>query len=1033
MPIWRRFRPYGLLMLLALPALWPLSGAGLPRTNDALPHFYRAGELARLWQAGVLLPRWAPDLVWGLGYPVFNFFPYEAHGLIAGLNLLGLPLLTAYHAATGLTLLLALLGAYHLGRTHFGPLAGLVGGVAYLYSPYLLYDVYIRGSLPEALALAWLPWALLALRQAARGEGRPAGGWPGALGGGAALAAAILAHQGVMLQALPFVAAYSLWQWLAGPGRAGGWRGLARALTPYALALGLAAFFLLPALAEARYVQIERGTANGAMAYGNNFLSLRDLLAYPRLPVDPDLLNPPVVRALPVAALLLAAAAGARLWRGPAARRAGAGWLLLALGALLLMLPVARPVWEALPLLQLTLFPWRLLGPVALFTAMAGGAAFAAEPEATAREARWDGLAALALGALVVLGLPFASPPREAVPAAPTPADLAAFETPPDFIGTTTVGEYLPIWVKPLPDTSADRAALMAGRPPVRFDAPGAAVTQTHEGAFTLSAAAPVTFTYRSFYFPGWAAALDGAAVAITPTVPAGLMAVAAPAGTHTLTFTYAGTPIQAAAGWLSAGVAVGMAGAVLWLWRRDRSTRSANDPAASHSAEARAAVLSAPLWAAAIGLALARPLLYDAGLTPLLRPGLAAASERGVGGLPPLNRDVADELTLLSAGVTPAIGGDQAAALTLYWRANHPLGVAYGFDVRLVDAAGRTWSEPAMTRPTDWRFAPGTDRWPVNQYILDAYLLTVLPGTPPGDYTAQVTVFAYYNLQAIATIPIGLVQVTTPTRARLCADEAAVAVAGPLDLRLAASNRAGAVPGDDVTLTLCWQVTSLPAGPVTATLALLDASGQQRASRTFAPGAPYPAGDWATGDPLRDQVTVRLPADLATGTYTWMLAVGAAPSVTLGALAVTAPERTFEPPAQAELVDADLGPATLAGRIRPDTAPTSGNPAALTLVWRADDLMDVSYHVFVHLLAADGTLAAQSDGVPVDWTRPTTGWLPGEYVLDVRALPLPADLPPGDYALWAGLYDPATNERLATDEFPDGRVPLGALRVAAP
>ncbi len=1033
----RRLLPYVLLTLLALPALWPLAAPGLPRANDALPHYYRALELAHLFRAGVLFPRWAPDLVFAYGYPVFNFFPYEAHALIAGLNLLGLRLLTAYNAATAAALLLSLFGAYRLGREHFGPAAGLIAGLAYLYSPYLLYDTYTRGSLPEVLALAWLPVALLSLRHAAYGR-RSAVAWAGL-----ALAAAILAHHGALLQAMPFLLLYSLWQWWPrrphGAARAtlAGWRTLLGALLPYALAVGLAAGFLLPALAESQYVQIARGTGNGAMSYANNFLRFGELLAQPRLPVDPDLLNPPVVRSLPVAALVLAALAWVRWLRAPAEsarRRELAALTLLALAALALMLPLARPVWDAVPLLQLTLFPWRLLGPISLLVALLAGSLFAEPMSGMSKGVASAALVWLAAGALIVAGLPFASPPRETVPTAPTLADLAAFEAPPDFIGTTTVGEYLPIWVTALPDTAADRAQLMVGAPVARYDAPGAQVSALTAGSasasFSVTTADAITFTYRVFYFPGWTATLNGLAIPITPTTPNGLMAVSVPAGTHTLAFAYTGTAAQKIGGLVTLAAVMAILIPVAIRLRRYR--RGARRESHAAPGPLPPALAHPAAFALAAALALARPLLYDAGLTPLLRPGLAAA-EQGLGGLPPLNVDVAGELTLLSAGVTPHLDGDEAATVTMYWRANHLLGVAYGFDVRLVDAAGHTWSEPALTRPSDWRFAPGTDRWPSDQYILDPYRLTPLPGTPPGRYTAQVTVFAYYNLQALATIPIGTVNIDTPSRRRPCPDEITAAPHPAFDLRTAAADHASAAPGDEVTVTLCWHTLTPEAGAVSATLRLWDAAGKLRATTPFDISPANRLYTSSAGDVLRNQVTVRLPADLETGPYDWAVSAEGLPSITVGTLAVTAPERQYAPPPGLESVAADLGPVTLVGLLRPAAPVTAGSAPVITLVWRADGVMDVSYYVFVHVLAADGTLVAQSDGVPADWTRRTTGWLPGEFVIEERALPLPADLQPGDYALWAGLYDPATGQRLTAAAYPEGRVPLGTLTVTAP
>jgi Dolichyl-phosphate-mannose-protein mannosyltransferase len=324
--LWRRLKPYALLTLLALPALWPSAGPGIPRTNDNLTHLFRTVELDQLLRAGILLPRWAPHLVFGFGYPIFDFFPYGAHDLVEALHLLGLNLVTAYNLAGALVLLASGLFAFRLGREHFGETAGLVAGVAYLYSPYLLYDNYVRGSLPESLALALLPLALLYLRRAVRGD-RAAVAWAGL-----ALGAAIFAHHGVMLQAMPFVGLYALWEFASWKLVTGIWRlNAATALrqllvtnyqlliVPFLIALATSAFFWLPALTEARYIQTARGTGNGPMNYAGNFLGLDQLFAVPRLPVDPDLLNPPVVHSLPIAALVLAGLALAR-WARPAAR-----------------------------------------------------------------------------------------------------------------------------------------------------------------------------------------------------------------------------------------------------------------------------------------------------------------------------------------------------------------------------------------------------------------------------------------------------------------------------------------------------------------------------------------------------------------------------------------------------------------------------------------------------------------------------------------------------------------------------------------
>ena len=1055
--LWRRLKPYALLLLLAVPALWPSALPGLPRTNDGLPHLFRAVVLDQLVRAGVFFPRWAPQLVWGYGYPVFNFFPYAAQYLVVGLHLAGLTLLASYNLAGALALLASGWFAYRLGREHFGETAGLVAGVAYLYSPYVLYDNYVRGSLPESLALALLPLALLYLRRAVRGD-RAAAGWAGL-----ALAAAIFAHHGVMLQAMPFVALYAAWEMVLNnrkrlAGQAASMLARTRLLLTHdlllvapfvlALALALSAFFWLPALTEARYVQTARGTGNGSMNYAGNFLGLDQLLALPRLPVDADLLNPPVVHALPLAALVLATLAAGR-WLWPRTRpqdNNGQGWSLVyfggaALTGTLLIHPLAKPVWDALPLLQLTLFPWRLLGPVSLFVALLAGALFADGGRArTASDAgRNEGrvglqpaawslvFLSLALLFLMVAGLPFATPPRETLPANPGLADLAGFEVPPDFIGTTTVGEYLPIWVQQLPDVSTNRPALINGESVARYEAPGAQVqpgpAQAVGATFTVQAEQPVTFVYRTFYFPGWQATLDGQPAPITITAPQGLMSVAVPAGTHSLAFSF-GTTVPCVVGdGLSIAALAALGAWVLWARRKTDEARGIAEPDGART------LGTAWLLVWAVALAAARPLLYDAGRTPLLRHGLA--SEPPVIGSQPLDVSFQGEVHLWGADLpTRPVGADDPVMVTLYWQAEHALGVDYGFDVQLVDAAGHVWTQPGYARPADWRFTPGTDFWPPNQYILDPYVLTLLPGTPPGQYSVAVTVFARYNQQSLGIQPVGTLTVGRPARKQSCPETLGAAAAGGVDLRQATLSPEAAAPGEPVTVSLCWAATSAPSADLRGQLRLADTYGMILAAQSFTLGGHYPTSLWKAGDVLRDQVTVLLPAALASGQYTWSVSVGDRQAVAVGQETVTAPQRSYATPSVETRLDANLGPITLLGVSGPAASAAPGSDINVTLAWLDNQTPDQSYRVFVHLQAADGMLAAQSDGVPTNWTRPTTGWLPGEYVVDARSLHLPPDLAPGTYTLSAGLYRADTGARLTTSEFPDGQVVLGSLAV---
>jgi hypothetical protein len=101
-----------------------------------------------------------------------------------------------------------------------------------------------------------------------------------------------------------------------------------------------------------------------------------------------------------------------------------------------------------------------------------------------------------------------------------------------------------------------------------------------------------------------------------------------------------------------------------------------------------------------------------------------------------------------------------------------------------------------------------------------------------------------------------------------------------------------------------------------------------------------------------------------------------------------------------------------LVGYDLPQAVWTPGSSLPVTLTWHALQTPDKGYHVFIHLLDAQGQVVAQHDGVPGEGELPALGWLPGEYLTDTHRLALPPGLASGDYRLQVGLYDPITEQR---------------------
>jgi hypothetical protein len=91
-----------------------------------------------------------------------------------------------------------------------------------------------------------------------------------------------------------------------------------------------------------------------------------------------------------------------------------------------------------------------------------------------------------------------------------------------------------------------------------------------------------------------------------------------------------------------------------------------------------------------------------------------------------------------------------------------------------------------------------------------------------------------------------------------------------------------------------------------------------------------------------------------------------------------------------------------------------AGDILTFALLWRAEQVVEQDYTVFVQVLDQSGQLQGQVDRPPVGGFRQTSTWKAGEVIDDRYGLALPRDIAPGRYWLIAGLYLPSSGERLA-------------------
>lgn len=316
---------------------------GTPSGHDVEFHLYSWLEVLSQWKHGIFFPRWAELAHFGFGEPRFIFYP-PASWTLGGLIGVIFPWTIASPVFIWTALVLAGASMFVLARRWFDRKDAAFAAVLYAVNPYHLVIVYWRSAFAELLASCLIPLLLLLLLRAAEGERRVvvplgfllAASWL------TNAPAAVMIHYSSALLVLFFA-----------------WR--KKSLLPAWIAVGavllgacIAAFYLIPAIYEQRWIEIANAISQGSRPIDNFlFIHTKD--------PDHDAFNRIVswVAVLEVIVVTLGAI-GAKAWRQ--GRREL--WIALSLWAVacaFVMSPASLILWKFLPKMQFMQFPWRWL------------------------------------------------------------------------------------------------------------------------------------------------------------------------------------------------------------------------------------------------------------------------------------------------------------------------------------------------------------------------------------------------------------------------------------------------------------------------------------------------------------------------------------------------------------------------------------------------------------------------------------------------------------------------------------------------
>ena len=577
---WQSAAPILIVCLAGLGVMLPLLLRPYATNGrDFLHHILRLIALDQQVSLGNAFPLRFPDYSHGYGLASLSYYPPLAYLFMETVHLLGANYLMAYQVTFSILVLGAALASYYLGARLFNRTAAVAASIAYIYNPAFLMEVWTRSAVTVLLALAVVPLLFAVIHRVTSETG-----WRGYVEASLAVALLILAHPLPTLYFAPFLAAWAL-LCLVLMGRGKRWRAvLLLAASAFTGAL-LTSFYWLP-------VQLESSARRSIDLPAALQYFVQDLKPIGQV-VSVGLTTvfrwKETVPIFSVAVLLLAAIS--LITFALTLRRRGKNekvqftfFAVSAAVAVLAMTTWARPLYEMWQPVAYLQFPYRWLGPLALFTALIIGGSLGVD--VPSRFDRWYRMAvAVLLGFLVITSLTNAPDGPALMPTVGIDKMTAGdFERPgllQDLEHTEedyrdTGGCW--IWTDRLvPSTSflSDCPRfldVMLRDAPVRSELPAVAaqVVPTAAGpnllAARVSSPEPWQLSLHAYWIPGWSATVDGQPAPTGPIDAIGLAGVALPAGEHEVRLAFGATPLRRAAVWVSL---LALLGWLVFAWRR--------------------------------------------------------------------------------------------------------------------------------------------------------------------------------------------------------------------------------------------------------------------------------------------------------------------------------------------------------------------------------------------------------------------------------------------------------------------------------
>jgi hypothetical protein len=514
--LFRKHLFYLFIIIILLPSFLSLLKPGFFSMYDDM-QVIRLQQMDKCIRDLQIPCRWVPDLGYGYGYPLYQYYSPAPYYFMEIFHLFGVSLIDSVKIGFIASIVLSFVFTYKLSRYFLNKKPSVFAAVVYTYLPFRAADLYVRGAMGESWGLFALPAYLWSFEYFAKNNNKKSFTVFTVF-----TALLLTTHNLTLLMSIPLITAWLLTRIYFSKNRKQTFKGT---LSASLVGLLLSSFFVIPLFFERKEVYLETLT-QGYFNYLAHFLSIKQLFLSFHWGYGPSVLGAvdDVFLGLGPIHFFLAISGAVSLLFSRVAKEYKItlySLFIIMFAALFMSHEKSTPIWKAFEFLSILQFPWRFILIAGFCASLLSGALLQSFP----RRMQGVFLVIMTLG-IFYFYIPYFQP-----------KDWFAITDSQKLSGelyqkqiTASIYDYLPKSATALPLSEA---------PDAIYTTTGAlVVSEFKKGTNWYDAKVEVLSTtadviFPSYDFPGWKVWVNNTKAPVIRSGDLGLVSVDLPTGEH--------------------------------------------------------------------------------------------------------------------------------------------------------------------------------------------------------------------------------------------------------------------------------------------------------------------------------------------------------------------------------------------------------------------------------------------------------------------------------------------------------------------